>query len=83
MRTTRGFHNKELKCCKTIVGKYLEHSRVYIFGDRGDRRVYLSSSDILFRNLYNRFESYVKINDKNSASILENNFIDLYKNGQK
>lgn len=83
VRTTRGFHNKELKCCKTIVGKYLEHSRVYIFGDRRDRRVYLSSSDILFRNLYNRFESYVKINDKNSASILENNFIDLYKNGQK
>ena len=83
VRTTRGFHNKELKCCKTVIGKYLEHSRVYIFGDRRDRRVYLSSSDILFRNLYNRFESYVKINEYNIATELENDFINLYKNGQR
>ena len=83
VRTTRGFHNRELKNCKTIVGKYLEHSRVYIFGDGSDRRVYLSSSDILFRNLYNRFESYVKITDGEVEQQLVEDFKDLYKNGQK
>ena len=82
VRTTRGFHNKELKNCKTIVGKYLEHSRVYIFGTGKKCRVYLSSSDILFRNLYNRFESYVKITDQNVEHTLIEDFKDLYKNGQ-
>lgn len=83
VRTTRGFHNRELKNCKTVVGKYLEHARVYIFGDSSNRRVYLSSSDILFRNLYNRFESYVKITNKSVEKTLVDDFRDLYKNGQK
>ena len=83
VRTTRGFHNRELKNCKTIVGKYLEHARVYIFGDGDDRRVYLSSSDILFRNLYNRFESYVKITDGEIEHQLIEDFRSLYKNGQR
>ena len=83
VRTTKGFHNREMKNCKTIVGKYLEHSRVYIFGKEKDTRIYLSSSDILFRNLYNRFESYVKILDKIIQNELINDFHYLYKNGQK
>ena len=83
VRTTKGFHNKEMKNCKTIVGKYLEHSRVYIFGNGKDARVYLSSSDILFRNLYNRFESYVKISNDDIKNTLINDFRSLYKNGQE
>lgn len=83
VRTTRGFHNGELKNCKTVIGKYLEHSRLYIFGNDENPRMYLSSSDILFRNLYNRFESYVKISDKKIQKQLIDDFKDLYKNGQK
>ena len=83
VRTTKGFHNRELKNCKTVVGKYLEHSRVYIFGDGKNRRVYLSSSDILFRNLYNRFESYIKITDSDIEDELVKDFRELYKNGQR
>lgn len=83
VRTTKGFHKKEMKNCKTIVGKYLEHSRIYIFGDSTNRRVYLSSSDILFRNLYNRFESYIKISDPRIEKQLVDDFKELYKNGQK
>ncbi len=83
VRTTKGFHKKDMKNCKTVVGKYLEHSRVYIFGSGSDRRVYLSSSDILFRNLYNRFECYVKIGEKYIQDQLVEDFKDLYKNGQK
>lgn len=83
VRTTRGFHNRELKNCKTVVGKYLEHARLYIFGNENDRRVYLSSSDILFRNLYNRFESYIKITNSEIETRLIDDFRELYKNGQK
>lgn len=84
VRTTKGFHNREFRNCKTVVGKYLEHSRVYIFG-KGNPRVYLSSSDILFRNLYNRFESYVKIpdTDRMITNTLVSDFENLYKHGQK
>ena len=83
VRTTKGFHNKEFKNCKTVIGKYLEHARVYIFGSGKDARVYLSSSDVLFRNLYNRFEAYVKISDTYTQNVLISDFNDLYKNGQK
>jgi polyphosphate kinase len=83
VRTTRGFHSRELKNCKTVVGKYLEHARVYIFGNGLTKRVYLSSSDILFRNLYNRFESYIKITDNEIQNQLINDFKSLYKNGQE
>lgn len=83
VRTTKGFHSREMKNCKTIVGKYLEHSRVYIFGNGSNTRIYLSSSDILFRNLYNRFESYVKISNVNIQNQLITDFRNLYKNGQK
>lgn len=83
VRTTKGFHNRELKNCKSVVGKYLEHSRAYIFGKDDSMRLYLSSSDILFRNLYNRFEAYVKISDTKIQSQIINDFHNLYKYGQK
>ncbi len=40
----------------SIVDKYLEHSRVIVFGNDGDEKVYLSSADWMVRNLDNRVE---------------------------
>ncbi len=40
----------------SIVGKYLEHSRVYIFHNGGDEEIYLSSADWMPRNLNRRVE---------------------------
>ena len=86
VRTTKGFHKKDGIIAKTITGPLLEHQRVYIFGYSDDERVYISSSDLMYRNLYNRFESYVKIED-NSANFmirlqLVNDFETLFEEGQ-
>lgn len=80
VRTTKGFHRKQLKV-KTVTGRFLEHGRIYAFG-RKNPRVYLSSSDLLFRNLYNRFESYVQIHDETTSKSILMDFLQLYKMGQ-
>lgn len=42
---------------RSIVGRYLEHSRIYYFHNAApDQRVYLGSADLMRRNLYNRVE---------------------------
>lgn len=40
----------------SIVDKYLEHARVYIFGNDGEEKIYLSSADLMTRNLDHRME---------------------------
>ena len=40
----------------SIVDKYLEHSRVFLFGNDGDEKLYISSADWMPRNLNRRFE---------------------------
>jgi polyphosphate kinase len=39
-----------------IVDRYLEHGRVFVFGNNGDARVYMGSSDWMNRNIYHRIE---------------------------
>ncbi len=53
----------------SIVGRYLEHSRVYIFGTSDRRRVYISSADFMTRNTMHRVEVAAPIPD---AAMREN-----------
>ncbi|MBP7808419.1 MAG: polyphosphate kinase 1 [Bacteroidia bacterium] len=48
----------------SIVDKYLEHTRVFIFHNNGDEKIYLTSADWMSRNLDSRSEVAVPIYDK-------------------
>ncbi|KKK39933.1 polyphosphate kinase [Mesobacillus campisalis] len=41
---------------RSIVGRFLEHSRIYYFHHNGDTQIYLSSADLMTRNMENRIE---------------------------
>lgn len=47
----------------SIVGRYLEHARFYIFGRNEEKRVYISSADFMTRNTIRRVEVAVPIYD--------------------
>jgi polyphosphate kinase len=47
----------------SIIDKFLEHSRLYIFGNNGNQKVYISSADWMTRNIENRVEVSCPIYD--------------------
>ena len=42
---------------RSVVGRFLEHSRIFYFHNGGDEQVYLSSADWMDRNFFRRIES--------------------------
>jgi len=48
----------------SILDRYLEHARVFIFGNNGNEKMFLSSADFMGRNLYRRVETVFPIFDK-------------------
>lgn len=59
---------------KRIVDRYLEHSRIFIFGTGDDRAVFMGSADLMTRNLYKRVEVITPIFDNGIADELEHYF---------
>ena len=45
----------------SVLGRYLEHSRIFYFENAGDPDVYIGSADMMHRNLDRRVETLVKI----------------------
>jgi polyphosphate kinase len=58
----------------SIVDNYLEHSRIYIFGNAGETEVFISSADFMTRNLDGRVEVTCPIYDSEIKKELIDNF---------
>ncbi|GGF02795.1 polyphosphate kinase 1 [Flavobacterium limi] len=67
----------------SIVDNYLEHSRVYIFGNAGLTEVYISSADFMTRNLDGRVEVTCPIYDLSIKKELIDNFNIAWKGNVK
>lgn len=50
---------------RSIVGRYLEHSRMYYFGNDGEEQLYIGSADMMHRNLDRRVEVLVRVDAPN------------------
>ncbi len=48
---------------RSVVGRYLEHSRVFVFGQGERQRIFIGSGDLLSRNTVRRVEIFVEIKD--------------------
>ncbi|MFN4245862.1 MAG: polyphosphate kinase 1 [Brevinematia bacterium] len=57
---------------KSIIGRYLEHSRIYYFHNGGKEEVFISSADMLTRNLDRRLEIMVPITENDVREKLLN-----------
>jgi polyphosphate kinase len=65
----------------SVLGRYLEHSRVFFFENAGDPDVFIGSADMMHRNLDRRVESLVKITQADQIKEL-NDLFELAMSGK-
>ena len=67
----------------SVVGRFLEHSRIYIFGRAQRQRVYISSADFMTRNTEKRVEVAAPIRDSRVKELILEDFYALLENNTK
>ena len=69
---------------RSIVGRFLEHTRVFYFGNAGNARIYCSSADWMDRNLFSRVEACFPIEEPNlKKRIYQQGLINYLKDNQQ
>ena len=64
----------------SIVGRFLEHSRLYYFHNGGDEQIYSGSADLAPRNLSHRVEVLYPIKNRKIVQRLKNEVLAIYQN---
>ena len=59
----------------SVLGRYLEHSRIFFFENAGDPDVFIGSADMMHRNLDRRVETLVKITQSDQIKELDDLFV--------
>ena len=68
---------------KSIVGRWLEHSRIYRFGEGEDERLFIGSGDLLNRNLERRVEAFIEVRTPDTRAQVNEILSALQKDGEK
>src|SRR5450755_1068845 len=72
----RGVSDRIRVC--SIVGRFLEHSRIFYFANGGHEEVYLASADWMPRNLYERVETMFPVKDAMLRERIRQEVLDAY-----
>lgn len=62
----------------SVVGRFLEHSRIFYFDNDGTEEIYFGSADWMQRNLDRRVEVVVPLNDAGFRRHIKENILDVY-----
>jgi polyphosphate kinase len=62
----------------SIVGRFLEHTRIYYFRNGGDEEVLLGSADLMPRNLDNRVETLFPVEDPRVRQALRDQILAVH-----
>jgi len=63
---------------RSIVGRFLEHSRIFYFANGGEEEVYLGSADWMPRNLYERVEVTFPVKDAMQRQRIRTEILEAY-----
>jgi polyphosphate kinase len=63
---------------RSIVGRFLEHSRIFYFANGGEESIYLASADWMPRNLYERVEVMFPVKDPLLRGRLKHEILEAY-----
>lgn len=76
--SNRGLPSSAKVQIRSILGRFLEHSRIYNFHNGGTEEFWIGSADMMDRNLNRRIETLVRIDDKQHKGILDNLLSDIF-----
>jgi polyphosphate kinase len=63
---------------RSVVGRFLEHSRIYYFANGGDEELYTGSADWMSRNFDRRIEVLAPVFDSELKQYLKEEILDIY-----